>query len=66
MEVNPGFSDKAQKDFELVKLAQSGSQAAFAELMGRYREAIYYMILKMINNSSDAEDLTIDFKIDFR
>lgn len=60
MEVNPGFSDKAQKDFELVKLAQNGSQHAFSELMTRYREAIYFMILKMINNTSDAEDLTIE------
>ena len=60
MEVNPGFSDKAQKDFELVKQAQNGSQFAFTELMSRYREAIYFMILKMINNTSDAEDLTIE------
>lgn len=60
MEINPGFSDKAQKDFELVKLAQNGNQHAFSELMTRYREAIYFMILKMINNTSDAEDLTIE------
>ena len=60
MEVNPGFSEKAKKDFELVVLAQNGSQHAYAELMNRYREAIYFMILKMINNKSDAEDLTIE------
>lgn len=60
MEVNPDFSDKAQKDFELVKQAQQGSQFAFTELMGRYRDAIYFMVLKMINNPSDAEDLTIE------
>jgi RNA polymerase sigma-70 factor (ECF subfamily) len=28
--------------------------------MGRYRDAIYYMLLKMVNNASDAEDLTIE------
>ncbi len=60
MELNPKFSDKAQKDFELVSLAQNGNQHAFSELMARYREAIYFMILKMINNKSDAEDLTIE------
>lgn len=60
MEVNPGFSDKAKKDFELVQLAQQGSQFAFTELMSRYKEAIYFMILKMINNTSDAEDLAIE------
>lgn len=60
MEVNPEFSAKAQKDFEYVKLAQKGDQYAFAELMERYREAIYFMTLKMINNKNDAEDLTIE------
>ncbi len=60
MEINPGFSDKAKKDFELVQQAQMGSQHAYAQLMQRYRDAIYFMILKMINNKSDAEDLTIE------
>ncbi len=60
MEINPGFSDKAKKDFELVQLAQAGDQKAYAELMNRYRDAIYFMILKMINNKIDAEDLTIE------
>jgi RNA polymerase sigma-70 factor (ECF subfamily) len=60
MEINPGFSEKAQKDFELVLAAQDGNQAAFSELMLRYRDAIYFMILKMINNKIDAEDLTIE------
>jgi len=60
MEINPGFSEKAQRDFELVTAAQEGNQAAYAELMNRYRDAIYFMILKMINNKIDAEDLTIE------
>ena len=60
MEVNTNLSEKAQKDFVLVQLATRGDQKAYAELMGRYRDAIYYMLLKMVNNSSDAEDLTIE------
>jgi RNA polymerase sigma factor (sigma-70 family) len=28
--------------------------------MNRYRDSIYYMLLKMVNNQSDAEDLTIE------
>jgi RNA polymerase sigma factor (sigma-70 family) len=60
MEINPGFGEKARRDFELVQAAQAGSQAAFSELMNRYRDAIYFMILKMINNTVDAEDLTIE------
>lgn len=60
MEVNTNLSEKAQKDFILVQLATKGDQKAYAELMGRYRDAIYYMLLKMVNNASDAEDLTIE------
>lgn len=54
------LSDKAKKDYELVVRAVNGDQKAYADLMGRYRDAIYYMLLKMVNNESDAEDLTIE------
>jgi len=60
MEVNLNLSEKAQRDYTLVQQATKGDQRAFAELMGRYRDAIYYMLLKMVNNASDAEDLTIE------
>ena len=60
MEINTNLSEKAQRDFVLVQQATNGDQKAYAELMGRYRDAIYYMLLKMVNNSSDAEDLTIE------
>jgi len=60
MEVNPKLSDKAQIDYQLVEQARKGDQRAYADLMGRYRDAIYFMLLKMVNNSSDAEDLTIE------
>jgi RNA polymerase sigma-70 factor (ECF subfamily) len=60
MEVNLNLSEKAQRDYTLVQQATKGDQRAFAELMDRYRDAIYYMLLKMVNNASDAEDLTIE------
>ncbi|WP_066628117.1 RNA polymerase sigma factor [Labilibacter marinus] len=60
MDINPNLSDKAKHDFALVQLAVQGDQKSFAELMGRYRDAIYFMLLKMVNNKSDAEDLTIE------
>jgi len=60
MEINTNLSEKAQRDFVLVQQATQGDQKAYAELMGRYRDAIYYMLLKMVNNASDAEDLTIE------
>jgi len=60
MEVNPNLSDKARHDLVLVQKAVDGDQKAYAELMGRYRDAIFFMLLKMVNNKSDAEDLTIE------
>lgn len=60
MEVNTNLSEKAQRDFILVQQATKGDQKAFAELMGRYKDAIYFMLIKMVNNASDAEDLTIE------
>ena len=54
------LSDKAKKDLELVNLAISGDQNAYAELMDRYRESIYFMMLKMVKNTDDADDLTIE------
>ncbi len=60
MEINKNLSDKAKYDCKLVEKAEAGDQKAYAELMNRYRDAIYYMLLKMVNNSVDAEDLTIE------
>lgn len=60
MEVNPNLSEKAKYDLELVARANNGDQKAYAELMARYKDAIYFMLLKMINNKTDAEDLTIE------
>ncbi len=60
MELNPNLSDKAKQDYKLVKLAIAGDEKAYAELLDRYKDAIYYMLLKMVNNKSDAEDLTIE------
>jgi len=60
MEINPNLSEKAKHDYKLVRLAVKGDEKAYAELLGRYKDAIYYMLLKMVNNKSDAEDLTIE------
>ena len=60
MEINQNLSDKAKADLVLVDLAIKGDQRAYAELLERYRDAIYFMLLKMVNNKSDAEDLTIE------
>lgn len=60
MNINEDFSPKAKEDLLLVRRAQKGDELAFAELMKRYRDSIYYLLLKMVNNAVDAEDLTIE------
>lgn len=60
MELNPQLSEKAQYDFLLVESALAGDEKAFARLMSRYKDAIYFMLLKMVNNKNDAEDLTLE------
>lgn len=60
MELGNNLSDKGKKDLIIVNRAKTGDQAAFAELMNRYRESVYFMLLKMIKNTDDAEDLTIE------
>ncbi|MBX3165572.1 MAG: sigma-70 family RNA polymerase sigma factor [Bacteroidetes bacterium] len=37
-----------------------GDQKAFSELLQRYKDSVYFMMLKMCNNKDDAEDLTIE------
>jgi RNA polymerase sigma factor (sigma-70 family) len=60
MEVNPNLSQKAVEDLDLVKRAIQNDQKAYAELMTRYKDAIYFMLLKMVNNKEDANDLTVE------
>ena len=61
MELGKQFSDKALEDFKLIDQAVDGrDQQAFAELMKRYKNPVYHMILKMVRNVDDAEDLTIE------
>lgn len=61
LEVNQQLSEKAKYDCRLVKRAlEKGDQQAYAELMDKYRDSIYYMMLKMVQNADDADDLTIE------
>jgi RNA polymerase sigma factor (sigma-70 family) len=61
MDVVTHLTEKAQRDYKLVVLAtKQGDQKAYAELMYNYRDSLYFMLLKMTNNPTDAEDLTIE------
>lgn len=55
------LTTKAVYDYRLVKLAiEKDDQKAYAELLHRYKESVYFTMLKMCNNKDDAEDLTIE------
>ncbi|HCK21083.1 MAG TPA: RNA polymerase subunit sigma-24 [Bacteroidetes bacterium] len=60
MELNEHLSERAKEDYDCVQRALAGDQAAFGFLFTRYKESIYYMVLKMVHNRDDAEDLTIE------
>lgn len=55
------FSAKAAHDYKLVVLAvNNNDQKAFAELMSRYWDPVFFMLQKMVLSKDDAEDLTIE------
>jgi RNA polymerase sigma factor (sigma-70 family) len=59
--INPELSEKAKYDYRLVRAAiDYGDQKAYGELMDRYRDSVYFMLLKMVNSKDDADDLTIE------
>ncbi len=55
-------SKKTRKsdDLTLIKAALAGEQRAYTKLLNRYRDSVYYVILKFVRNNDDAEDLTIE------
>ena len=61
MEIAEHLTEKARRDYILVQAALGqGDQQAYAELLNKYRDSLYFMMLKMTNNATDAEDLTIE------
>ena len=61
MEKKQNISDRAKEDLELVSLArEKKDQKAFGKLMDRYRDSIFFMVLKMVHNRDDAEDITME------
>jgi RNA polymerase sigma factor (sigma-70 family) len=61
MEINSNLTQKAERDYKLVQQAiRHGDQKAYAELMNNYWDSLYFMLLKMTNDPTDADDLTIE------
>ncbi len=51
---------KSAKDFELTKLSAKGNMAAFEEVYNRHHRRVYSICLRMLQNTTEAEDLTQD------
>ena len=47
-------------DKELILQAQGGNQKAFTRLLSRYKDRIYFRMLKIVHVKDDAEDLMIE------
>ncbi len=48
------------KDIELARVAANGNMAAFEEIYKRHHRRVYSVCLRMLQNTSEAEDLTQD------
>lgn len=49
-----------ETDCELISKALQGRQKAYCKLMNRYKDNIYYYILRMVGNATTANDLTAE------
>ncbi|MBR4136221.1 MAG: sigma-70 family RNA polymerase sigma factor [Bacteroidales bacterium] len=52
-------TEKAKRDYLLLRKAiDYNDQKAYAELVSLYQDSIYYLMMRIVKNSDDAEDLT--------
>jgi RNA polymerase sigma-70 factor (ECF subfamily) len=56
-EPKPKITKNTLEDRKLVARAKEKDPKAFETLERKYRKSVYYMLLKMVKNSDDAEDL---------
>ncbi len=59
-EIQNNLSPRANEDYQWVLSAIEGDQNAYKELMNRYRNSIFHMMLKMVKSREDADDLTLE------
>ena len=46
MEITNNLSEKALYDYKIVRNAIAGDEKAYGELFKRYKDSVYFMILK--------------------
>ena len=51
---------KSAKDYELTKMSAKGDMMAFEEIYNRHHRRVYSICLRMLQNTTEAEDLTQD------
>lgn len=51
---------KSLPDYDLTQLSSAGNMVAFEEVYNRHHRRVYAICLRMLKNSSEAEDLTQD------
>ena len=55
-----GAKAEAAHDAELVRRFHSGDETAFVEIMTRYRDKIFAIVLALLRNHADAEEIAQD------
>ena len=50
MSENHELSKNAQRDYLWVERAKNGDEQAFNEILTSYKDAIYYLVLKMVKS----------------
>lgn len=61
VKTKPKTSERAKQDLELVKRCiDKQDPRAYKKLMSRYKDSIFFMVLKMVRDRNDAEDITLE------
>lgn len=60
MEVSNKLSEKALIDYKIVCKAINGEKKAYDELFKKYKNSVYFMLLRIVKDESDTEDLLLE------
>jgi len=60
IEAKQSIDVNSAKDFELTQAAAAGNMMAFEEIYNRHHRRVYSICLRMLQNATEAEDLTQD------
>jgi RNA polymerase sigma-70 factor, ECF subfamily len=60
IEQKENVSASSMNDFKLTQLAAGGDMVAFEEIYNRHHRRVYSICLRMLQNATEAEDLTQD------